>query len=81
MGVSRQRASMWVNRFTTHGNTRIERVTTDNGSSYRAADFTASLREARHYRNKPYTPKHNGTVERNNRILAEELLYSPRIHH
>ena len=49
---------------------------TDNGSCYRAADFTASLREARHYRIKPYTPKHNGKVERYNRILAEELLYS-----
>ncbi len=35
-----------------------------------------SLRESRHYRIKPYTPKHNGKVERYNRILAEELLYS-----
>ncbi|MFI5436466.1 IS481 family transposase [Rhodococcus baikonurensis] len=62
--------------FAAHGITRIERVITDNGSCYRAADFTASLREARHYRIKPYTPKHNGKVERYNRILAEELLYS-----
>ncbi len=62
--------------FAVHGITRIERVITDNGSCYRAADFTASLREARHYRIKPYTPKHNGKVERSNRILAEELLYS-----
>ena len=50
--------------FAAHGITRIERVITDNGSCYRAADFTASLREARHYRIKPYTPKHNGKVER-----------------
>ncbi len=57
-------------------NRPIERVITDNGSCYRAADFTSSLREARHYRIKPYTPKHNGKVERYNRILAEELLYS-----
>jgi len=62
--------------FAAHGITRIERVITDNGSCYRAADFTASLREARHYRIRPYTPKHNGKVERYNRILAEELLYS-----
>jgi transposase InsO family protein len=62
--------------FAAHGINRIERVITDNGSCYRAADFTASLREARHYRIKPYTPKHNGKVERYNRILAEELLYS-----
>ena len=62
--------------FAAHGITRIERVITDSGSCYRAADFTVSLREARHYRIKPYTPKHNGKVERYNRILAEELLYS-----
>ena len=62
--------------FAAHGINRIEQVITDNGSCYRAADFTASLREARHYRIRPYTPKHNGKVERYNRILAEELLYS-----
>jgi transposase len=62
--------------FAAHGITRIERVITDNGSCYRAADFTTSLREARHYRIKPYTPKHNGKVEHYNCILAEELIYS-----
>nr|WP_185993483.1 hypothetical protein [Rhodococcus sp. KBS0724] len=62
--------------FAAHGITRIERVITGNGSCYRAADFTASLREARHYRIKPYTPKHNRKVKRYNRILAEELLHS-----
>jgi len=62
--------------FAAHGIDRIERVITDSGSCYRAADFTSSFREARHYRIKPYTPKHNGKVERYNRILAEELLYS-----
>lgn len=62
--------------FAAHRIIRIERVITDNGSCYRASDFTSSLREARHYRIKPYTPKHNGKVERYNRILAEELLYS-----
>jgi Integrase core domain len=30
----------------------------------------------RHQRTKPYTPKHNGKVERYHRILAEELLYA-----
>ncbi len=55
--------------------------------SYRACDhrqrimlsgsrFHRFMREARHYRIKPYAPKHNGKVERYNRILAEELLYS-----
>lgn len=62
--------------FAAHGVTWIERVITDNGSCYRAADVTSSLRGARHYRIKPYTLKHNGNVERYNRMLAEELLYS-----
>ncbi|MFD6517907.1 hypothetical protein [Rhodococcus sp. NPDC060176] len=54
---------------------RIEPVIIDNGSCYRAADFTASLREAGHYRIQAY-PKDNGKAERYDRILAEELLYS-----
>jgi transposase InsO family protein len=62
--------------FAAHGITRIERVITDNGSCYRAADFTASLGTSRHQRIRPYTPKHNGKVERYNRIRVEELLYS-----
>ncbi len=64
--------------FAAHGITRIEGVITDNGSCYRAADFTYSLREKRHYRIKPYTPKNNGKVERHNRILAEEFGVLPR---
>ncbi len=35
--------------FAALGITPIERVITDNGSCYRAAYFTTSLREARHY--------------------------------
>ncbi|MFC9968962.1 integrase core domain-containing protein [Nocardia ignorata] len=31
---------------------------------------------ARHQFIRPYTPRHNGKVERNNRILAEEFLYA-----
>ena len=62
--------------FAAHGITRIERMITDDGSCYRATDFTASLGTSRHQRIRPYTPKHNGKVERYNRILAEELLYS-----
>lgn len=49
---------------------------THSDHSGRAEDFTSSLREAGHYRIRPYTPKHNGKVERYSRILAEELVYS-----
>ena len=62
--------------FAAHGITRIERVITDTGSCYQAADFTALLGNPRHQRIRPYTPKRNWEVERYNRILAGELLYS-----
>lgn len=67
------RARAW---FAAHGITHIERIVTDNGACYRADAFTRALLGAKHKRTKPYTPKHNGKVERYNRILAEELLYA-----
>ncbi len=62
--------------FTAHGIDRIERIITDNGSCYRTKDFAKVLLGARHQRITPYTPRHNGKVERYNRILAEEFLYA-----
>jgi transposase InsO family protein len=63
--------------FAAHGIGRITRVITDNGACYRAAAFTRSLFDAaRHQRTRPFTPRHNGKVERYQRILAEELLYA-----
>lgn len=62
--------------FAAHGITRIERIVTDNGSCYKARDFAKVLLGARHQRITPYTPRHNGKVERYNRILAEEFLYA-----
>jgi transposase InsO family protein len=56
--------------------THIHRIVTDNGACYRAHDFATVLHGARHQRITPYTPRHNGKVERYNRILAEEFLYS-----
>ena len=63
--------------FTAHGITRLVRVVTDNGANYRARTFTATITSLapRHQRIRPYTPRHNGKVERYNRILAEECLY------
>jgi transposase InsO family protein len=63
--------------FHAHGIHRLTRVVTDNGSCYRASAFTRSLFDVtRHQRIRPFTPRHNGKVERYNRILAEELLYA-----
>lgn len=62
--------------FAAHGISHIHRIVTDNGACYRARDFTRALHGARHQRTAPYTPRHNGKVERYNRILAEEFLYA-----
>lgn len=67
------RARVW---FAAHGIDRIQRIVTDNGSCYRARDFAHVLHGARHQRITPYTPRHNGKVERYHRILAEEFLYA-----
>ncbi|GFH01929.1 hypothetical protein MHIP_24120 [Mycolicibacterium hippocampi] len=67
------RARVW---FAAHGINHIQRIVTDNGSCYRAKDFGHVLHGARHQFITPYTPRHNGKVERYNRILAEEFLYA-----
>lgn len=68
------RAKVW---FKAHGITHLHRVVTDNGSCYRSGDFARIVgARSRHQRTRPYTPRHNGKVERYNRILAEEVLYA-----
>ncbi|WP_303323894.1 IS481 family transposase [Actinomyces radicidentis] len=64
--------------FASHGITRLVRVITDNGVNYRAKSFTKAVLSlaVRHQRIRPYTPRHNGKVERYNRILSEECLYA-----
>lgn len=64
--------------FTAHGINRFTRIVTDNGSCYRAHDFGRAVRSfaVRHQRIRPYTPKHNGKVERYQRTLANEVLYA-----
>ncbi|TDQ54258.1 integrase-like protein [Actinorugispora endophytica] len=65
------RAREW---FAKHGIVKIERIITGNGACYRSNAFAATPNGTEHRRTKPYTPKHNGKVERYNRILAEEFL-------
>jgi transposase len=67
------RARAW---FVAHGITRIERIVTGNGACYRAEAFPRALLGSRHQRITPYTPRHNGKVERCNRIISEEFLYA-----
>lgn len=68
------RAKVW---FAAHGITHFHRVVTDNGACYRSGDFARIVgTKTRHRKTKPFTPKHNGKVERYQRILAEELLYA-----
>lgn len=62
--------------FASHGVTGIERIVTDNGACYRAGASAQALLGSRHQRITPYTPRHNGKVERYNGITAEEFLYS-----
>ncbi len=68
------RAKVW---FAAHGVIHLHRVVTDNGACYRSGDFARTIGgQTRHQKTKPYTPRHNGKVERYQRILAEELLYA-----
>jgi hypothetical protein len=64
--------------FAAHGIDRIVTVVTDNGANYRAKDFTRVIAAtaSRHQYIRPYTPRHNGKVERYNRTLAAEVLYA-----
>jgi hypothetical protein len=72
-----QRARAW---FAAHGINHIERMVTDNGACYRAGALARALLGARHQGITPYTPRHNGKVERYNPILAEEVLHARTWH-
>ncbi len=63
--------------FASYGIT-VERVLSDNGSCYRAKEFTAELVDAgiKHKFTRPYHPQTNGKVERFNRTLQNEWAYA-----
>ena len=77
MGLSREcanKAKIW---FAAHGINHIHRVLTDRGACPRSGDFARIVGQGtRHQRTTPYTPRHNGKVERWQRIIAEEVLYA-----
>lgn len=64
--------------FAAHGIDHVVTVVTDNGANYRAKEFARVIAAsaARQQRIRPYTPRHNGKVERYNRTLASEVLYT-----
>ncbi|GAB4096798.1 hypothetical protein GCM10028787_22730 [Brachybacterium horti] len=64
--------------FAEHGSTRISRLVTDNDVNHTAKGFTRSICAfiGRHQRTTIYTFRHNGKIERYQRILAEECLYA-----
>ncbi|SCK46035.1 leucine-zipper of insertion element IS481 [Streptomyces sp. WMMB 714] len=68
MGISRACASKWVNRWRAG---LIDRPGDASTSGRPNASPTSSPNGT-----KPYTPQHNGKVERHQRIFAEELLYA-----
>ena len=64
--------------FAAHNITRITRLITDNGSNYTSKAFRRSTCAfiGRHQRTRIYTPRHNGKIERYQRILTDECLYA-----
>jgi len=69
-----QRAKIF---FAAHGIEQIHRVLTDNGSCYRSNLFNDQLGDGvKHKYTRPYRPQTNGKVERFNRTLAQEWLYT-----
>ena len=56
----------------------VERMTTDNGSCYKAHDFAAACRRLniRHIRTRPHTPRTNGKAERFIQTTLRQWVYA-----
>ena len=65
-------------RFFRSLDVKVERVMTDNGSSFRSRRYAKALRWLRikHLRTKPYTPKTNGKAERFVQTSLREWAYA-----
>ena len=57
---------------------KVERIMTDNGSSFRSSRYGKALRrlKIKHLRTKPYTPKTNGKAERFAQTSLREWAYA-----
>ena len=64
--------------FAAHGITRITRLVTDNAKNYTAKAFNRStcVFISRHQYTRVYTPRHNGKIERYQRLMSDECLYA-----
>ena len=53
-------------------------MVTDNGTNYTAKAFNRSTRAfiGRHQRTPAYTPRHDGKIERHQRLMSDECLYA-----
>lgn len=64
--------------FAAHNITRISRLVTDNGANYTSGAFRRSTCAfiGRHQHTRIYTPRHNGKIERYQRLMTDECLYA-----
>ena len=65
-------------RFFRNLGIRVERVMTDNGSSFRSHCYAKALRrlKIKHLRTRPYTPRTNGKAERFVQTSLREWAYA-----
>ena len=63
----------WIDSIMVSKESRVKTLRTDNGGEFTSKEFEDGLTDRLivHERTLPYTPQHNGVVERANRTLAE----------